>query len=240
MAGQKHPVDIQQLDIDEAIDLLVENELSPDDRRRLFSRLDAVENGWRQCAVAFINGQTLHGDLRDLRDRNLKSVGTTTVIKKFETPRRRQLSWPMAIAASILLVTVGAALSALWNRMVDTPRVPATEQLADVEIPIERELELIAGFNRLARGSSPVPVLAAYQAPDLSGTFAQLIEVQNDEQEAVYYTTGFIPEFILESIILAGHQITVEPETIQIPVHPDRSVQIHVNAVRISKNALDI
>jgi hypothetical protein len=44
---------------DEAIDLLVLNELPVPDQRNLIERLDRTENGWRRCAIAFIENQRM-------------------------------------------------------------------------------------------------------------------------------------------------------------------------------------
>jgi hypothetical protein len=43
--------------LDEAIDLLVDGELSDDEFRALIQELDVAEDGWRRCSLAFIEAQ---------------------------------------------------------------------------------------------------------------------------------------------------------------------------------------
>jgi anti-sigma factor RsiW len=51
--------------IDDAmIDRLVDGELSADARRRLLTALDGQRDGWRRCALAFIEAQTWRRELR--------------------------------------------------------------------------------------------------------------------------------------------------------------------------------
>ena len=45
------------------IDLLVENEMDEQERKRLFEQLDASENGWKVCALAFLERRALADSL---------------------------------------------------------------------------------------------------------------------------------------------------------------------------------
>lgn len=53
-------MNVQQPDLNRLIDLLVDDELDPGARRSLFDRLDAEPDGWRRCALAFLETQTWH------------------------------------------------------------------------------------------------------------------------------------------------------------------------------------
>jgi len=51
-------MNVQQSDLNRLIDLLVDDELDPGARRSLFDRLDAEPDGWRRCALAFLETQS--------------------------------------------------------------------------------------------------------------------------------------------------------------------------------------
>jgi hypothetical protein len=51
-------------DDERLIDKLVDGELSDADRRQLLNRLDAIPNGWRSCAIAFLEAQTWRQAMR--------------------------------------------------------------------------------------------------------------------------------------------------------------------------------
>jgi anti-sigma factor RsiW len=49
---------------DVVIDRLVDGELSADERRRLLADLESQPDGWRRCALAFLEGQTWGAEMR--------------------------------------------------------------------------------------------------------------------------------------------------------------------------------
>jgi len=69
MANQQHPtprhpspksIAVEQLD------LLVDGELDEPDRRTLLQRLEQQPDGWRRCALAFLEAQSWHRELRGI------------------------------------------------------------------------------------------------------------------------------------------------------------------------------
>jgi len=59
------------------LDLLVDDELSAAERRELLTRLDERPEGWRRCALAFLEAQAWRGDLGTLQRSALKSIPVT-------------------------------------------------------------------------------------------------------------------------------------------------------------------
>ena len=49
--------------LNEELDLLVDGQLNDEERRRLLSRLDATPDGWRRCALSFVEAQMWQQDL---------------------------------------------------------------------------------------------------------------------------------------------------------------------------------
>ena len=53
-----------QFPLAEDLDRLVDEEMSADERRAFLIRLDEAPQGWRQCALAFLEAQAWQHDLR--------------------------------------------------------------------------------------------------------------------------------------------------------------------------------
>ena len=53
------------------LDLLVDGELTPGERRELLTRLDEQPEGWRRCALAFLEAQAWQQDLGGMSPEDL-------------------------------------------------------------------------------------------------------------------------------------------------------------------------
>lgn len=123
----------QPTDSDPALfDRLADGELSAAERRELLAQLDEMPGGWRQCALAFLEAQTLRQELGTFASEAL----TTEVL----TPESQQLAEPVsttqrnntfspiwyAVAASAL---IAFGLGTLVRTADDSPQ----NQLATTE-----------------------------------------------------------------------------------------------------------
>ncbi len=94
------------------LDRLADGELSADERRRLLESLDARPDGWRRCALAFLEAQSWREGFGEVaRERvETKSAATTSsvvVAVGNRTAMKRGLAW-LAVAAGLLVaVTLG-------------------------------------------------------------------------------------------------------------------------------------
>src|ERR1700754_5979 len=97
------------------IDRLVDGELSNDERRQLLATLEAQPDGWRRCALAFVEAQTWRGAMGSLLRENAApvepkslpnvvensgSAGASSL--RSETSRSHLATW-FAVAASIVV-----------------------------------------------------------------------------------------------------------------------------------------
>jgi hypothetical protein len=115
-------------------DRLVDGELSAGERQSLIASLDDRENGWRQCAFAFLEAQAWRHDIGALVSNSSQASNSIQTSGK----KRPQLSgfnsrwlsmhW-LAVAAG-LLVAFGGGLFFGTSRFQHAPRIP-TEQVAD-------------------------------------------------------------------------------------------------------------
>jgi hypothetical protein len=128
---------------DRIFDRLVDGELSDADRKVLLESLDTMTEGWRRCAVAFLEAQAWRDGLRQfLRGPALKTVASEPVATAVPAghdllrSRRRAMTW-LAIAASLML----AVTFAITQRR--GPEQPASSDLA-VETNPASPIEVIS------------------------------------------------------------------------------------------------
>jgi hypothetical protein len=94
---------------DETLDRLVDGEMSADQRRQFIASLDSRPDGWRRCALAFLEAQSWRGDMRRLVVDATRSGGdapATTVTKQAvadQPARWSRLNTALAVAASVML-----------------------------------------------------------------------------------------------------------------------------------------
>jgi hypothetical protein len=110
-------------------DRLVDGELSDQEYRALLTALDEEPNGWRRCALAFLEARALGQELCRLRDRALLDAGA-----RIEPPRmqgrssRRWLSQLATAAAIALAFGLGWSVRGPAPQVVDRAApVPAPE-----------------------------------------------------------------------------------------------------------------
>ena len=89
----------------EALDRLVDGEMSSDEQRELLRQLDAEPDGWRRCALAFVEGQSWGRELRGLvRDGQRDSLSSAP---SWQQRYLRPLTTALfALAASLLVTSV--------------------------------------------------------------------------------------------------------------------------------------
>src|SRR5271169_215402 len=93
------------------VDLLVDGELSEADRRALLLQLEHEPDGWRRCALAFLEAQCWQAELGRIAPSGALDSARPEAVSQVEPSERRQ-GWrqyaatTLAIAASFLLALV--------------------------------------------------------------------------------------------------------------------------------------
>lgn len=121
MTPLNHEVDADEI----LIDRLIEGELDDPARRSLLLRLDALPDGWRRLALAFLEAQAWRQSLGKL-------AAEISVAPASEMPRRRR--GPIARAwlarAAALLVVFGVGWRAGRSEGPGRPQPPSQESLS--------------------------------------------------------------------------------------------------------------
>jgi hypothetical protein len=118
-------------DLDRTIDRLVDGGLSPAQLREAVARLDAAPDGWRRCALAFLEAQCW-GDALRTQSPMLppKLVEPPTVAPRI----RLRFARPALAAASVLAAfALGRTTGGLTDRPDEPPTMSSVAQVAPVE-----------------------------------------------------------------------------------------------------------
>lgn len=126
---------------DEAtFDRLVDGELSVTERQQLLASLDAQEDGWRRCALAFLESQAWGGEFK--RIVNEPATATSVSLDRASASERRERrtsgNW-LAVAAGLLLAFgIGwLANQSAFNDSKDQP--PTLANVERVESPLHND-----------------------------------------------------------------------------------------------------
>jgi hypothetical protein len=108
------------------IDRLVDGELDPAARRDLLNRLDCSPDGWRLCALAFLEGQEFRVASRGWAREHSANITEPSV------PVRRRSPARLAIAASLVAVAFSAGFATRgWATVSGVPAASSPRLLAE-------------------------------------------------------------------------------------------------------------
>ena len=129
-----HPDPQATLD-DDFIDRIVDGGLTPAELRSAIDRLERKPDGWKRCALAFLEAQCWGESFRALDQPSRLRIATEspTVPQTDERVRRHYPEWRrVAIAAGIAVVSFGMGwLGHGASTIVDRPRPDSTDGLCD-------------------------------------------------------------------------------------------------------------
>lgn len=124
------------------LDRLVDGELSDAERRRLLASLDGRPDGWRRCAMAFLEAQSWRGDLGQLV-REPKPTRDPNDAVTLASGRRK--SWQqgaawLAVAASALVAFTLVLMQRDGGVPMAADSPDADAQMADAALQPERAI----------------------------------------------------------------------------------------------------
>lgn len=117
-------------------DLLVDGELSEPQRRRLLASLDDTPDGWRRCALAFLEAQCLHRELG--RIPCVRPDGSQAV-KRSGAGAATGARWRTFVAmAASFLVALGLGICMRSLLVGDRDSVSPSAEVAESDVPADR------------------------------------------------------------------------------------------------------
>ena len=219
--------DIQSASADalsDRIQLLVDNELNEVERRQLFELLEGTKDGWKKCAVAFCNEQFLKQEFACLdSDPGSQTAHKPVLLRNRGHSANRVTPYSLLAMVAFLMIGLGIGKFLQFQSPSVTDESVAIAEQASVRSMVQEARELV----QAAPSPGTLPV-------DLPVT--RLFELENTEARVVYLSPDPLPEFILQSIVFAGHDVEVARENIDTPITRDRSIPLPIYELRVTKN----
>lgn len=134
-------------------DRLVDGELSLAERRALVRSLDARPDGWRKCALAFLEAQSWQSDVRTMTATPSNSVASTEK-KESSAPTLPEKRISMRTAAQWFAVAAGLLIA---FRMGNLQHGGMTNPVANVALPANSQLASVHSLPQAAAPTAAKP-----------------------------------------------------------------------------------
>ena len=212
------------------LDRLADGELSPEGQRRLLAALENQPDGWRRCALAFVEAQAWRGEMRQLTsfESNLPSELAGRVQTMAITPRADGQRWSMnrwrwfAMAASVLVAFLLGVAAQSWLPKSQMPErsqqiaatQPETRAAASSEKTVATNENSGATEANSASAASTKWQALKVTIPTADGQGEQTVEVPlvaADEQKMksmLEKQEPLLSDVALEALENTGHEVT--------------------------------
>ena len=228
------------------LDRLVDGELSEAERRGLLARLESQSDGWRRCALAFLEAQSWSKQLRTFASHSAKDPA----VQPAAPVRRSWMAGPagtLLAAAASFLVALGLGLAWRtgaegWGTVAEAPPAQAPEtgasQLAQNEpakqTPVRPQspAELQPGLSDPRWGTMTVSVdgdqdgvAERLELPVVAGS--ELDESWLESQPAA------LPPQVLKALERMGHRVEQQRQFFPFELRDGRRVVVPVDEIDV-------
>jgi hypothetical protein len=231
---------------DNQIDKLVDGELNDGEMRELLLALEAQPEGWRRCALTFVEAQTLRRDLAGIASapREEQEPNHSLVLARGSSRRSHlsTLGWA-AIAASLLVAfTAGSSVRGLWPESVlahtgtpETPVAMTDNNTAPSNEPENNDADAAATSDEVAKPKATVMV----SLPAADGEPEQSLEVPIVEGNADQFKTlmsqqsNVLSEAELKTLETTGHEVEQQRAFYPLKLDDGRQALVPMDIVRV-------
>jgi hypothetical protein len=191
-------------------DRLVDGELSPAERRQLLASLDDRPDGWRRCALRFLEAQCWTENLRQFvrepadDDSAIVSNALPTAISSTRESARRGVSWAAIAAGLLVAFTLGLVAR---NAVVPGDSAPIA---ADMPNPDASLAEVVPPPADVPNGARVDDALTLFVRDDSGRTRplrVPLLDAEElDQQLGLQFRTG-VPDFVRNGLQDRGFDV---------------------------------
>jgi hypothetical protein len=234
-------------EMENQIDKLVDGELNDGEMRELLLALEAQPEGWRRCALAFVEAQTLRRDFAGIASapcEEQRPSGRGVVVAQGSSRRSHlsTLGWA-AIAASLLVAfTAGSSVRGLWSEAVvahtgtpETPVAMTDNNAAPSNEPENNDADAAATSDEVAKPKATVMV----SLPAADGEPEQSLEVPIVEGNADQFKTlmsqqsNVLSEAELKTLETTGHEVEQQRAFYPLKLDDGRQALVPMDIVRV-------
>ncbi len=220
-------------------EMLVDGELCPESTQHLFTFLDeadgAEDSAWKRCALTLLNEKLLQSSVRATCEsenpvfRNQHDAVERNAVERDDV-ERNEVSAAVKTSSSMagwlawgLSACVMFGLG-LWVQSLLNPAGTNSSQLAQTP-------DASAANTR-----SEATVVNRHLGLDAYLESHTIYEVENSRTRATYLMKDALPELFLRSMVLAGHQVRVEQDSIDLKSEDGTVVSMPLNKLQITKH----
>lgn len=219
---------------DATLDMLVDGELNEQERRELLLSLDATRDGWRRCALAFLEA----GSWRELLAKTPEQAPRPATRRERGRRAARRLGTPLAMTASFLLALL---LGLGIDNLLKTPAPHASpNQFAGtgaVQPPRKTGPAANSGGEAAPRKAAPyqyvtlpVPEAAAGDSALLELPVSSRSKLDKGWLSSVPFA---VPESVVQSLQQRGHEVRRQRHVIPYITEDGRPVVFPVDEVQL-------
>lgn len=215
--------------LDEQIDLLVDDELSEPHRGELLRRLDLLSDGWRRCALAFLEAQCWKKELGALAQTPQPIAAPATPVSR---QPERWFPWGtvLAMAASFL---VALGLGGLW-RGAWQGLSPLGGQVATVTQDPQRPSSVDSPAP--ASGRAPawqMVTLAADRGQGEGDESIRLPAIERDriDEDWLRSLPASIPPEVIRALKNTGHEVRQSRQLVPVQMPDGRRLVVPLDQV---------
>lgn len=228
------PLDEDKTPLDDWIfDQLADGELEETDRRELLAQLDTTPDGWRRCALAFLEGQSLRQELRALAA-SQRAVSTAVAAR----PAARSRGWRQRAAAMANLAAgfLIAITLVFLVREYSGPSAPAPGAVAVTGAEgASGSTAATAAASQISRSPSGgwQTVTLAPDAGAQQFVHLPVNERATIDEDWLKALPEAIPDDILRALERTGHRVERQRQLLPVPLEDGRQLVVPVDQVEI-------
>ncbi len=192
------------------LEMLVDGELSPSQRARFVDRVRET-NDWQCVATAFLDEQVM--------SKTVPFEQPKPLVVRPRPVAQSGAGWSRTLAVAAACLVCGLFFGSLFSSSSGSEVVAGTNTKAGGQaVPPEESADVSAKPCFVAEASLPA-----------------LFQVCDTPEEAVYYADFSVPQFLLDSLLLAGHNVKLEQDFLGYTESPDSLAAVPINVIRIEK-----
>jgi hypothetical protein len=233
----------------ESFDRLVDGELSESQRSEMLNSLDQEPDGWRHCALAFLEAQCWKKELGGLRQGMpaAQALVSSPVVPSPRPIRRRPspfgLAGTLTAMAATFLLFLGAGV--LWqhsgNRLGNFFGAAGSNQIAGNKdgrstTPSGAQTAVAQADSQSKNASEPWQWVRLSPAgsvnPDESVRLP-VLERNRMDQQWLQNLPSPLPENVVQALERSGYQVRTQQELMPMPLKDGRQLVVPVDKVQL-------
>jgi hypothetical protein len=231
---------------DDRFDRLADGELSESQRAELLASLDQEPDGWRRCAMAFLEAQCWKKELGGLRQSvpaGIQATITVPLSAKRKSSPFGLMGTIMSMAACFLLA-LGAGIA--WrhsnNRPGDFFGPAGSDQIAgktpgqSATIPLDSEAAVAQAANPPVNSAAPwqwVKLTPAGSTDAAESIQLPALQRESIDQQWLQSLASPVPEEVVQALKRKGYEVQTMRQLMPMPLKDGRRLVVPVDQVEL-------